>query len=70
MTKVTEEQRSLEKKWQLINMLKSRRALGGASSLPKISPVNSPRMSHFMLKNPKNRKPTDKVGAIVQHQKS
>lgn len=59
MSKVTEEQRVLEseKKWQMVNMIKSRRALGGDLSLPKISPINnSPRMSHFMMKNPKNKK--------------
>jgi hypothetical protein len=59
MSKVTEEQRALEseKKRHIMNMIRSRKALGGDSSLPKISPINSPRMSHFMLKNPNNRKP-------------
>lgn len=59
MSKVTEEQRSLEteKRMHILNMTKSRRALGGDSSLPKITPINSPSMSHFMMKNPNNRKP-------------
>ena len=44
MSRVTEEQHQLEnqKKWMMLNVMKTRRALGGEVSLSKISNVTSP----------------------------
>ena len=54
MNKVTEEQNQLEKKWQMLNVMKSRKALGGDAP-PKIASIKSPQLSHFMMRNPQNK---------------
>lgn len=60
MNKVTEEQNQLDKKWMMLNVIKSRKALGGDIP-PKIASINSPQLSHFMKS--KNTSTKDEISS-------